>query len=123
MINESFDLGLVAFIALLLLPVFFVIFGQVTVRKLRKNSKTKDALGMEVVSGSNIFGVSQTFSIPRRWAKKLDEKNLAFGGAIVANSDLLYEHTNMFDRFLARLLYWWFWFSLITMFIAIAIES
>ncbi len=123
MINESFDLGLVAFLALLLSPVLFVIFGQVTVRKLRKNRQTKDVLGMEFVSGSGITGVAQTFSIPRSWARKLDEKSRGYAPGVIANSDLLYEHTTIFDRFLARLFYWWVVFSVITMFIAMAIES
>ena len=30
--------------------VLYVVFGQMTVRKLRKNPKTKDILGLEVIS-------------------------------------------------------------------------
>jgi len=91
----------VAFIACIL----FVIFGQVTVRKLRKNPETKHELGIEFASGWDITNVAQALSIPKFLEKKL--KNKAFH----ANSDLLYEHTTVFDRVLARMFFWSWVFS------------
>ncbi len=82
--------------------VMCVIFGQVTVRKLRKNPQTKDALGMGFISGWDILNVAQALSTPRSWSKKLESTPLSF---LHANSDLLFEHTNRFDRFLA-LIFW-----------------
>ncbi|MCF6363187.1 MAG: hypothetical protein L3J88_07555 [Gammaproteobacteria bacterium] len=77
--------------------VLFVIFGQVTVRKLRKNPETKYELGIEFVSGWDILNVAQALSLPEVLEKRL--KNKAFH----ANSDLLYKHTTVFDRVLARM--------------------
>lgn len=48
-------------------------FGQMTVRKLRKNPKTKDILGLEVISGWDIINVAQAFSLPRRWLLKIEK--------------------------------------------------
>ena len=39
----------------LLSAVLYVVFGQVTVRKLRKNPNTKELLGMEFISGWDII--------------------------------------------------------------------
>jgi len=38
--------------------ILFIIFGQVTVRKLRKNPETKHELGIEFASGWDIFNVA-----------------------------------------------------------------
>lgn len=97
----------------------FVFFGQVTVRKLRKKTETKDALGLEFASGWDIFNVAQALSLPRSWARKLEKKGQFYGDGVVARSDLLYEHTNKFDRFLARTLFWLSYFGLFTMLIFI----
>lgn len=85
--------------------VLFVIFGQVTVRKLRKNPETKHELGIEFVSGWDIFNVAQALSLPTTLEKRL--KNKLFH----ANIDLLYKHTTIFDRVLARVFYMLFAFS------------
>ena len=50
--------------------IFFVLFGQITVRKLRKNEKTKDALGLEFTSGWDILNVAQALSLPKKLKKK-----------------------------------------------------
>ena len=53
--------------------ILYVVFGQMTVRKLRKNPKTKDILGLEVISGWDIINVAQAFSLPRRWLLKIEK--------------------------------------------------
>ena len=84
--------------------ILFVIFGQVTVRKLRKNPETKQALGIEFTSGWDILNVAQALSLPAVLEKRL--KNRAFH----ANADLLYKHTTVFDRVLAHM-FFWLWMS------------
>ena len=93
-----FAIGLVA-------CVLFVIFGQVTVRKLRKNPETKQALGIDFANGWDILNVAQALSLPAVLEKKL--KNRAFH----ANADLLYKHTTVFDRVLAQMFFWSWAFS------------
>ena len=79
--------------------ILFVIFGQVTVRKLRKNPETKHALGIEFASGLDILNVAQALSLPAALEKRLKNKEFH------ANADLLYKHTTVFDRVLARVFY------------------
>ena len=80
--------------------ILFVIFGQITVRKLRKNPETKQALGIEFTSGWDILNVAQALSLPAVLEKRL--KNRAFH----ANADLLHKHTTVFDRVLAQMFFW-----------------
>lgn len=90
---------------LLLALILYVLFGQITVRKLRKNPKTKAALGVEFASGWDIINVAQALAIPKSWARKLKKSPLS---ALYADVDLLYEYTNKFDRVLAFIFYWLF---------------
>ncbi len=53
--------AVVAFIGCIL----FVIFGLVTVRKLRKNPETKHALGIEFASGWDILNVAGALSLSK----------------------------------------------------------
>lgn len=83
--------------------VLYVAFGQVTVRKLRKNQKTKEALGLEYVSGWDIINVAQAVALPSSWSRKLEESPLSF---IYAKSVLVCENTTKFDRILGLFFYW-----------------
>ncbi len=83
--------------------ILYVFFGQITVRKLRKNPKTKAALGTEFASGWDILNAAQALAIPKSWAQKLKGSPLS---ALYADVDVLYEHTNKFDRILAFIMYW-----------------
>ena len=85
--------------------ILFVIFGQVTVRKLRKNPETKHELGIKFLSGWDIFNVAQALSLPKSVMQKI-RSNPQGGSVIFANYELLYEHTTVFDRLLARLFCW-----------------
>jgi hypothetical protein len=82
--------------------ILFVFFGQTTVRKLRKNPETKDVLGIEFVSGWNIFNVAQALALPRKYARW---RNKAPFGMLHADADLLYKHTTRFDRILAKVFF------------------
>jgi hypothetical protein len=87
--------------------ILFVVFGQVTVRKLRKNPEIKEHLGIEFASGWDIFNVAQALSIPKCIKEKFKYSKVSF---LYADADLLYKHTNKFDRFLARV-FFFFYFS------------
>lgn len=89
-------LGLVA-------GILYVLFGQITVRKLRKNPATKNALGLELVSGWDIVNAAQALALPRSVSKKLSAGPLQ---TMEANAEVLHEHTSAFDRLLARTFYW-----------------
>jgi hypothetical protein len=83
--------------------ILFVLFGQVTVRKLRKNPETKDELGLEFVSGWDIINVAQALAMPKFIMRKFKNTPLSL---LYADVDLLYKHTNAFDRLLGGVFYW-----------------
>ncbi|QUM85731.1 hypothetical protein [Moritella sp. 28] len=99
------------FIFMFLACILYVIFGQVTVRKLRNNPKTKDQLGLEYASGWDIINVAQALAFPRSWSRKLEKSPLS---SMYANSQILFENTNKFDRFLGIVFYWLFMTSGLT---------
>lgn len=98
----QYYLGLLI-LSTILTGILFVLFGQISVRKLRKNPKTRDALGLEYVSGWNIINAAQALAFPISWSRKLEGSRLAF---MYANSKLLHENTNRLDRFLGAVFYW-----------------
>lgn len=79
----------------------YVVFGQVTVRKLRKNPEIRSKLGLELASGWDILNVAGALSRPKWLSERIRKSTLAF---TAADERPLYIHTNKFDRFLARLL-------------------
>ena len=83
----------------------YVLFGQVTVRRLRKDPATKDFLGVSFVSGWDILNVAQALSLPRFITAKLSESPVSF---LHARRDILLAHTSKLDRFLAKLFYYTF---------------
>jgi len=87
---------------MLIAMILFVLFGQITVRKLRKNPNTKYDLGMEFVSGLDVINVAQALTLPRGIIRKFKKTPLS---ALYADADLLYKHTSRFDRILARLFF------------------
>ena len=88
--------------AILVALVLYVLFGQITVRKLRKNPETKDELGVEFMSGWDILNVAQALSLPSFMARKLKDSPLS---ALHANSELLKKHSNKFDKILGTIFY------------------
>ncbi len=85
--------------------ILYVVFGQVTVRKLRKNPDTKEALGVEFANGWDIYNVAQALSLPKSLTRMLEGSPLS---AMYARSKSLGENTTAFDRVLAFLFYWLF---------------
>lgn len=97
-----------AFITAFLAAIFFVIFGQITVRKLRKNPQTKEQLGIELASGWDILNVASALALPRWLNKKYKNSSLSF---LYADAEILDRYTTRFDRVLARIFYSLFVFS------------
>ena len=79
--------------------ILFVMFGQKTVSKLRKNPDTKDALGGEFMSGRDIFNITIALGFPRELNRIL--KKSAFA-PFNADVDLLEKHLTRFDLILAK---------------------
>jgi hypothetical protein len=90
-------------LAAVIVGLLYVAFGQLTVRKLRKNPATKNALGLEYVSGWDIINVAQALAFPKSWNHKLESSPLSF---MHAKASTLYQYTNRLDRILGFLLYW-----------------
>jgi hypothetical protein len=96
-------MGIITLMVLIVGPLF-VAFGQITVRKLRKNPETKYALGLEFSSGWDILNVAEALSSTAWMNKRVKSSKVSF---LFADADVLYKHTTRFDRILARV----FWFS------------
>jgi predicted SAM-dependent methyltransferase len=98
-------MGIILIMILTVGPLF-VAFGQITVRKLRKNPETKYALGLEFSSGWDILNVAEALSATAWMNKRFKSSKVSF---LFADAEVLYKHTTRFDRILARI----FWFSFV----------
>lgn len=95
--------------------IFYVFFGQITVKRLRKNPETQRCLGVEFASGWDIFNVAQALSLPKFITRKLAESPMAH---FYANRDILEKNTNILERSLANTFYWMLVFSIASLFIS-----
>jgi hypothetical protein len=93
----------VSLLALFVAMILWVVFGQVSVRKLRKNPETKDHLGVELYSGWDIINVAHALSWPSSFLRRVGNGPLSF---VRADPNLLYRNTTKLDRFLGRTFYW-----------------
>ena len=118
----SIKLSLLGLILLMIIfdLMLFVIFGQKTVRKLRKNPDVKDALGIEFISGWDIVNVMSALSLPRKLTRKFKETIIA---PMEADADLLYRYTTRFDRILAKLIFFSMAFSVLGLFILMLLDK
>lgn len=82
--------------------ILYVLFGQISVRKLRKNPETKHYLGTSFISGWDILNVAQALAWPSL-SRKIKQGQL---GALEADPDILQKHTNKIDRLLGVVFYW-----------------
>jgi len=92
---------MISIIFTMIVGILYVLFGQVTVRRLRKNPETKEALGFEYVSGRDIMNVAIALSIPGNLNRRARHSRMKF---LYADADVLRQHTNRLDRVLARIL-------------------
>lgn len=102
---------------MMLAALLYVVFGQVTVRKLRKNPETRDKLGMELASGWDILNVAGALSRPLWLSARLRGSRLNF---TAADERPIYAHTNRFDRLIARL-FFYTWIGSVVAFLSIGI--
>ncbi len=103
--NTSATIFAFLLLGIILTSTLYVLFGQITVRKLRKKPIMKNELGIELVSGWDIITVAQSLSLPSNLITKLRRTPLAY---LYIDKQLLQEHTSKFDRFLGKLFYWSF---------------
>lgn len=113
---------LLAFSAFLMLisAILFVLFGQITVRRLRNKPETKSSLGVEFASGWDILNVAQALALPRYITQKLAKSPIR---GFYADRDILEKHTNRFDRFLAKVFWYVYVASVALMLIFIGANS
>lgn len=102
--------GGVFLLSFLLWGSLLVVFGEVTVRRLRRDPATRGHLGYEFLPGWDIVNVAVALSWPRRLKRRLDRGVL---GGFHANTELVLCHTSLLDRILARTFYWTVVFSVL----------
>ena len=90
--------------------ILYVLFGQITVRKLRKSPESKNSLGVELASGWDILNVAQALALPKFITRSLSKSPIS---SFYANTELLVKSTNLFDRCLAFIFYWLFVISIV----------
>lgn len=100
--------------------VLYVVFGQITVKRLRKDPATKQALGLGFASGWDIINVAQAISLPRAITKKLESSAIS---TMYANSAVLRQHTTRAERILAAVFYYVFTLSSLSMIILVAMNG
>jgi len=88
--------------------ILYIIFGQFTVRKLRKNSRTIPALGGAFISGWNIISVAQVLSLRQVIIRRLWNSPLSF---LELNTVLLNEHNSVIDWLFAGRCFWLMMFT------------
>lgn len=115
----SLLLGLAFLPGLISLPLM-VIFGQTTMRKLRRNPSIKHELGLEFASGWDILNVAQALATPQKIHKILENGQLSF---LYANSEAIAKHTNRFDKVLAIIFFWLFMGSGVSMLALVILEK
>ena len=87
------------FLSFVLWGILFVVFGEVTVRRLRKDLQVRRQMGYEFFPGWDIVNVAVALSWPRRLVRWLDRG--VFRG-FRANLETMYRNTSPLDRMLAR---------------------
>lgn len=93
---------IIIMLAMIVGAILLVIFAEKTVRKLRKNPATRDALGIEFISGWDIVNVVTAFGLPRRLNRYVRNSPYC---ALNADADLLEKYMTRFDIILAKVLF------------------
>lgn len=83
--------------------VLYVVVGQITVRRLRKNPEIRRLLGMELASGWDILNVAGALSRPKCFSEMVRNSPLSF---LAADERPLYANTNIVERCIARVFFW-----------------
>ena len=121
MSNLSFILFTFVIVGLLASGFLFVLFSQVTVRRLRKQQETKDVLGVEFASGANTVNVAIALSLPRPIYNKLFRRKTQFFAN--ADAETIYAYTTNMDRIIARLFFWFYLATVLMIIIMVTLSS
>ena len=106
--SEFETFGFFTTVALQLLSwVLYLLLWQTTVRKLRRNPATRDALGIPIfITGGKTGNVAQACGWPEIVLRISARGPLR---ALDADRDLVFRHTTRLDRALGRCCFWsWF---------------
>lgn len=90
-------------VSIIISLILCVLFGQITVRRLRKHPETRNRLGFEWMSGWDIFNVAKAVSLPRRYCRRVENGPLYW---LHADSDAIYRNTTARERALGRAQFW-----------------
>lgn len=90
--------------------LLFVVFGQVTVRRLRKDPSARSRLGIALISGWDILNVAAAVSCPRVLSRRLERGPL---GYLYADSDWILSQASRVERALGRAQYWTHWMAVL----------
>ena len=90
----------------------YLLFSQITVKKLRKNPETRENLGVEFISGWDVFNIAQAIALPKYITNKLGKSPISF---FYADTELIIRSTSKFDRALAFIFYWLFTTSIVSL--------
>ena len=99
--------------------ILYLIFAQITVRKLERNPHIRENMGFEPISGWRILSVAEALAWPKAFFDLAQRTPLA---GLYADADLIRAHTNRLDRALAHLLCWTFFGSGIALLLLVLTE-
>lgn len=88
--------------------LLYLVFAQVTVRRLEKNPDVREQLGFEAISGWRVINVAEALVLPQGFFKLASKTALA---GMYANSVLIRANTSRLDKTLAHLFFWSFFGS------------
>ena len=80
----------------------FVLFGQFTVKKLRKNPATKDVLGLDLASGWDIINIAQSLTLPYKLYRIIEKSSLKH---FFADKQVIESNTSRLDKILGQIFY------------------
>lgn len=100
-------------LCIIITGILFIVFGETTVRRLRKEPSTREKLGFDFVGGRDIINVAMALSLPKKLMRKARSSKLDF---MFADADTLYQHTTRYDRVMARSFYYLFIWDAIMIF-------
>lgn len=83
--------------------VLFIIFGRVTVSRLRKDPKSSSNLGFQLFSGQDVLNVAQAIALPRSLTRKMSSGSW---GALRVDPDIVEELISPLERRLAKVMFW-----------------
>ncbi len=88
------------FLSLMFTPILFFIINIKTVRRLRKNPITKDAMGFYLFWGWYALNLSVALFASKKWMTK---RRSYSDGYLFANPDLMRQYTTPFEKVICKL--------------------